>query len=114
GVTIGSVRVSPPGSAWSIRTCLSGPTGWTASLMAGSCVFRSAAGRLDDIPAAGSGSFQANVDVLAGSANASGSWEVRVAANENVTADSPLASGGEGGLAASAWVWEVADAIVST
>jgi alpha-tubulin suppressor-like RCC1 family protein len=113
GETLGSVLLTPPGPAWSIRACGTAPPGWTAALSLGSCVYRSAPGRLDDIAAAGTGTFHPAVDIVAGSTNASGTWDVRVAADVNVSADSVLASGGEGGLAASIWVWEVLGAVVS-
>ncbi len=113
GESIGSVLLIAPGPAWSIRACQGGPAGWTASLVSGACEFRSAPGRMDDIPAGAGGTFQATVDVAAGATDAFGVWAVRVAPDENVTADSPLASGGEGGLSAAIHVFEIVDVVVS-
>src|SRR5262245_23780305 len=114
GETIGSVMPVAPGPSWAVTACAMGPTGWTRTPGPGSCRFRSAAGTFDNLPVGASASFQVNFDVLAGSTNVAGSWNVYFAADENVTIDSPLASGGEGGLGASIWVWEVLDAVVST
>src|SRR5688500_2541420 len=52
GETIGSVMVIPPAPVWSIKGCPSAPAGWSRTLVAGSCVYRSAPGTQDDIRAA--------------------------------------------------------------
>src|SRR5262245_16794058 len=113
GETVGSVMVVAPGSAWALRTCSSAPPGWTRTPGVGACVFRSAAGRMDDVQPGATATFQVSLDVPAGSTNASGVWGVRFALDENVSADSPLATPGEGGLGASVWVREVLDAVGS-
>jgi alpha-tubulin suppressor-like RCC1 family protein len=113
GETIGSVLIVPPGPAWSITSCSPGPSGWTTMLASGACEYRSAPGTMDDIRAGARVPFLMNVSIPHGSTNASGLWEVRFARDEHVSLDSMVASGGEGGLGASVWVWEVLDAVVA-
>ena len=112
---IGSVRISPPSSFWTVTACPSGPAGWTHQLVFGNCEYSILPGAENKIPLNQGRYFKLRATTGPSDHNVWGTWRVQVSPDddlapiENVSDAAPMGLG----LRMKAFTFEVIDAVIS-
>jgi len=114
--SLGSVRITRPGVAWTITGCPGAPLGWVRVKAVSSCTYNSAPGIGDNIAAGATAHFKVKATTAAGSADVTGmSWDISVnQADTYTTIGATSASAATtGALSAAIYTWQVVSAVVA-
>ncbi|HWL35613.1 MAG TPA: tandem-95 repeat protein [Frankiaceae bacterium] len=110
--TLGAVEIERPSTGWSITSCGTAPTGWSAQKADPRCRYRSGETGADDILPGQSKQFVVTATTQPGTVNRVGTWHV-VVSKSNQFDNPSLLTAADGGLQTTAYTWEVLDAVVS-
>jgi len=113
--SVGSVQISRPFSFWTILSCPSAPTGWSAVTTASDCTYLSQPGSTDDIAPRASATFTLVAASAPAIADRSGTWRVVVSRTNNFGDPSVLkqATAKAPGLTTHAFSFELTDVIAA-
>ncbi len=116
-IGIGAVEIARPSSSWLVTACPLAPAGWTTQRSDNFCRYRSDTATTDDLaPGSLTSTFQIRATTLAGTADRTGTWIVRVSASNSFDNPSSLkpAPAEAPGLTITAFAWQITDAVVGS
>ena len=112
---IRAVEITPP-AGWTVLSCPSAPTGWTATVTRrGRCRYSDSADANDLVPGASSSAFTLRAATATGTENRDGKWDVYVSRDRLLTdPDMTSATGvSTGARSVTAYSFQITDAVVA-